>query len=126
LGPHLGMLINMLKLDLRCTRCCVMRWMLEVLACLGVLGVTGLSLCVVWADNELGAEGAATLGPHLGKLLNLQTLNLACTPVWHCMLWECYGSAPGYDLASLCMHVCVCVIVCVCGVDFMGRQLARC
>jgi len=35
----------------------------------------------VWvvSDNDIGAEGAKALGPHVAKLLQLQTLNLNCT-----------------------------------------------
>ena len=35
------------------------------------------ALCEV--DNRIGAEGAVAMGPHLGKLVNIHTLNLGCT-----------------------------------------------
>ena len=37
--------------------------------------------CAVWvvSVNGLGAEGAKALGPHVAKLLQLQTLNLSGT-----------------------------------------------
>ncbi len=35
--------------------------------------------CGACAGNFFGAEGAAALGPHLGKLVNLTSLNLSCT-----------------------------------------------
>lgn len=31
---------------------------------------------LVWTDNNIHAEGVAALSPHLGKLVNLQTLTL--------------------------------------------------
>ena len=40
--------------------------------------------CVVWPDNFIGDEGATALGPHLGKLVNMHTLNLECT---HGLSW---------------------------------------
>ena len=49
--------------------------------------------CVVWPDNKIGDEGATALGPHLGKLVNMHTLNLACTYGLSCfvgVLWECW------------------------------------
>ena len=45
-----------------------------------------LLVAVVWlhADNKLGAEGAKVLAPELGKLMQLQTLDLRgdCSVVW--------------------------------------------
>jgi len=42
--------------------------------------------CVVWcmcglcgAGNGIGPEGAVAMGPHLGKLVNMRTLDLAGT-----------------------------------------------
>jgi len=32
--------------------------------------------CVVWPDNDIGDEGATALGPHLGKLVNMRTLDV--------------------------------------------------
>ena len=37
-----------------------------------------VTLVEVQADNELGAEGSKALTPALGKLTQLQTLNLGC------------------------------------------------
>jgi len=34
---------------------------------------------LVWADNEIGAEGAAAMAPHVGKLMNLESLDLEGT-----------------------------------------------
>ena len=51
--------------------------------------------CVVWPDNFIGDEGATALGPHLGKLVNMHTLNLASTHGLSCfvgVLWECWWS----------------------------------
>ena len=31
------------------------------------------------ADNDIGTEGGVAMGPHLGKLVNMHTLNLAGT-----------------------------------------------
>jgi len=48
---------------------------------------------IVWPVNKIGAEGATVLGPHLGKLVNMHTLNLACTlglPGFVGVLWECW------------------------------------
>jgi len=44
------------------------------------------ALCEV--DNRIGAEGAVAMGPHLGKLVNIHTLNLACT---RCNDYVCVG-----------------------------------
>ena len=34
--------------------------------------------CILWgADNRIGAKGAVAMGPHLGKLVNMHTLNLS-------------------------------------------------
>jgi len=73
MGPHLGKLVNMHTLNLACTLamycagvCC---W---CLTCCGMC-----ALCE--AGNKIGDEGAVAMGPHLGKLANMHTLNLACT-----------------------------------------------
>ena len=71
MGPHLEKLVNMHTLDLARTRCDVLRrWPLLVFDML-------CALC--GADNKIGPHGAVAMGPHLGKLANMHTLNLACT-----------------------------------------------
>jgi len=73
MGPHLGKLVNMHTLNLASTRCEVLRrWLLLVFDLLW-------NVCSCGADNDIGAEGAAAMGEHLGKLVNMHTLNLACT-----------------------------------------------
>jgi len=52
---------------------------------------------VVAADNRLGAEGAAALGPYLGKLVQMQTLNLAGTYAKWCVVL-CEHSVASYDV----------------------------
>jgi len=70
MGPHLGKLVNMHTLNLESTRCDVLRrWLLFVFDLLWYV------LC--GAGNDIGAEGAAAMGPHLGKLVNMHTLGLA-------------------------------------------------
>ena len=41
-----------------------------------VFGCGGVAAVCLQADNEVGAEGAKALAPELGKLRQLQTLNL--------------------------------------------------
>ena len=74
MGPHLGKLVNIHTLNLARTRCDVLRqWLLLVfLTCCGMCALCG-------AGNDIGAEGAVAMGPHLGKLVNIHTLNLART-----------------------------------------------
>ena len=68
MGPHLGKLVNMHTLNLEGTRCDVLRrWLLLVFDLCALCG----------AGNDIGAEGAAAMGPHLGKLVNMHTLGLA-------------------------------------------------
>ena len=59
-------------------------WYACALCCGRVAGVMlrWLLACgLFWADNIIGAEGAASLGPHMGKLVMMQTLNLGRTHV---------------------------------------------
>jgi len=49
----------------------------------------------------IGDEGAAALGPHLGKLVMIQILNLRCTHAYT-GLWVCYGSVGVNCVWSAC------------------------
>jgi len=70
MGPHLGKLVNIRTLNLACTRCYDLRWALLV-------DLTCCDMCE--AGNCIDAEGAVAMGPHLGKLVNMHTLNLERT-----------------------------------------------
>jgi len=74
MGPHLEKLVNMHTLNLAGTRCDVLCaggccW---CLTCCGMCALCG-------ADNGIGDAGAVAMGPHLGKLVNMHTLDLART-----------------------------------------------
>lgn len=81
LAPHLGKLIMMQTLKLGCTN--------------ALLHVLSLALVVIWTVfvfcwggtvDEIDAEGAAALGPHLGKLVDMHTLHLGRTRVlWYAL-----------------------------------------
>ena len=65
--------------------------------CGGIVVLPALSVLVRWyvargwywfADNGLGSEGAAALGPHLAKLINLTSLNLTRESMGVCVCLE--------------------------------------
>ena len=73
MGPHLEKLVNMHTLDLARMRCDVLcRWFLLVFDMCSMCALCG-------TGNLIAAEGAVAMGPHLGKLVNMHTLNLART-----------------------------------------------
>jgi len=67
LGPQLGKLLNMHKLNLMRALVLLHEHMYHVCLTIG---------CDQQADNKIGKEEACTLGPQLAKLLNIHTLNL--------------------------------------------------
>jgi len=78
-APHLGKLVKMKTLVLEGTRVVAQR-----------VGAFGHDLGVVvrgllGTGNNISEEGAAVLGPHLGKLVNILTLILESTLC--CVLW---------------------------------------
>ena len=93
LGPHPGQLVQLTWLNLDCKRrpggwvlaggvwCGMSRHVClrtPHLPCTSACSCScwPLPLCARVAANGLGAEGAAALGPHLGKLVQLTSLNL--------------------------------------------------
>ena len=83
LAPHLGKLVNMNKLGLGgkiilgMRLCDARRWWYS-------------DGCFLWAcvsDNNIGEEGANALAPHMGKLVNMNTLHLNSKRVLVMRVW---------------------------------------
>jgi len=93
MGPHLGKLVNMHTLDLAGTRCDVLRRWCCCLTCCVMCALCG-------AGNQIGAEGAVAMGPHLGKLVNMHTLDLAGTRCAGGCCWclTCCGYCAGQGI----------------------------
>ena len=73
LGPHLATLANMRELDLdgrgSVVGMCLCAW-LSRCCC----DEERLCVCMWVSGNNIGEEGAKALGPHLAKLVNMNTL----------------------------------------------------
>ena len=76
-----------------------MRWTLLVrvamyCACGCCWRLTCCGMCALCVTaNDIGAEGAVAMGPHLGKLVNMHTLDLSSTRcdvlrVWLLLLFD--------------------------------------
>ena len=80
-----------------------------------VFGCGGVAVACLQADNKLRAAGAKALAPELGKLTQLQTVNLSgdyCSVVWAALvLHRSFVSVVVvlYDL-WMCATACLCCL----------------